>query len=80
MNKWTPGPWEWDGKHTVTIPHEDGETSFRTYPNDACAIHALPDVCKALEGLIEAHERSYDPIHNEAISEALAALSKARGE
>jgi hypothetical protein len=40
----TPGPWEYDGKFRVGIPHEDGWTGFRTNPDDARLIAAAPEL------------------------------------
>lgn len=46
----TPGPWEWDGKFTVGIPHVDGTCYFRVPPEDARLIVMAPDLLKALRG------------------------------
>jgi hypothetical protein len=43
----TPGPWQYDGKFTVTIPHAQGDTSFRTHPEDARLIALAPDLLLA---------------------------------
>ena len=45
----TPGPWSWDGKCTVGIPHIDGNTFVRTHPEDARLIAAAPDLLEALQ-------------------------------
>jgi hypothetical protein len=85
----TPGPWEYDGKFTVTIPHEDGMTAFRTNPADACLIAAAPDLfdgCNALLGLIQlicSREDIPNEIRdaletNHRRQEALDAVNKAR--
>lgn len=38
----TSPPWSWDGKYTVTIPHANGDTSFRTMPEDGeFMVHAV---------------------------------------
>lgn len=42
--KHTPGPWSYDGKFTVSIPHKDGLACFRTMPGDARLIAAAPDL------------------------------------
>jgi hypothetical protein len=44
MSAHTPGPWDWDGKFTVTIPHRDGHAAFRTNPEDAQVIVAAPEL------------------------------------
>jgi hypothetical protein len=52
----TPGPWEWNGKFMVGIPHKGGETYFRTNPEDAQLIAAAPDLLEALEMVRDADE------------------------
>lgn len=45
----TPGPWQWDGKFTVSIPHADGKIPFRVQPGDARLIAAAPEMYEALQ-------------------------------
>lgn len=51
--KHTPGPWEYDGKFTVGIPHQKGDTYFRTNPEDARLIAAAPELLSAVELAID---------------------------
>jgi hypothetical protein len=77
--KFTPGPWTYDGKFTVGIPHVSGDTYFRTNPEDARLIVVAPK-------LYEAARRALNYIHDidgtsSAVWEDLfAALNEARGE
>jgi hypothetical protein len=57
MSAHTPGPWEWDGKFTVTIPHRDGWTAFRTNPEDARLIAAAPELLNAAQAAYHALEK-----------------------
>lgn len=53
---WTPGPWEHDGKFTVTIPVQTGEYAGLEYPfrvtrvDDACLIALAPEMGELLKG------------------------------
>lgn len=47
----TKGPWSYDGKFTVGIPHEKGDTFFRTNPEDARLTSAAPELFEALEAI-----------------------------
>jgi hypothetical protein len=80
----TPGPWEWDGKFMVGIPHKGGDTYFRTNPEDAQLIAAAPDLLDALEMVRDADEDckrdglpTIPPVARATIDRALA---KAKGE
>lgn len=75
MNTHTPGPWEWDGKFIVCIPHAEGVTCFRTNPEDARLIAAAPDLLKALKQI----EFDWDG-EEEDMYEARAAIAKAEGK
>lgn len=82
--KFTPGPWSYDGKFTVGIPHRDGETFFRTNPEDARLIVVSPDLYEALDEAINylaAWASSYgDEKAAALLNKSTAALAKARGE
>ena len=67
MSGHTPGPWEWDGKFTVSIPHVKGLTAFRTNPEDARLIAAAPELLEALRDLLEC-------------SDSFVKLARTRGE
>ena len=55
----TPGPWEYDGKFQVCIPHEVGLTCFRTNPEDARLIVAAPEMYEAL--IIVSKLKGFEP-------------------
>lgn len=57
----TPGPWTWDGKFTVGIPHAEGDTFFRTNPEDARLIASAPELLDAAHAMVEALDQTkYD--------------------
>jgi hypothetical protein len=56
----TPGPWRWDGKFTVTIPHPKGDCPFRVEPEDARLIAATPDLLAALRRAVETIHALHD--------------------
>lgn len=80
----TPGPWTWDGKFTVEIPHAKGLTAFRTNPEDACLIAAVPDLLEAARfarSVILANGAIVSELSEQIAVEKLdAAIAKAEGQ
>jgi hypothetical protein len=72
----TPGPWEYDGKFQVGIPHKDGWTGFRTNPEDARLIAAAPDMLAALKEIVALDGR----MSMATLVKAAAAVAKAEGK
>jgi hypothetical protein len=79
----TPGPWTWDGKFTVGIPHVDGDTFFRTNPEDARLIVAAPELLAELKDAAQTARTYYGMFHDERWGARLAkwdaAIAKAEG-
>lgn len=75
----TPGPWSWDGKFTVGIPHKDGDTFFRTNPEDAALIAAAPELLAALKALVgyDSTGASTGMMYSARMAQAHAAIAKA---
>jgi len=76
----TPGPWEYDGKFTVCIPHQEGLTCFRTNMSDAQLIAAAPDMLEALQKFSDMMEPDEGHPLDGALSLALTAIAKATGQ
>lgn len=70
--KHTPGPWSYDGKFTVGIPHKNGDTYFRTNPEDARLIAAAPELLKSLKQYVDGDTFDWKA--------ARAAIAKATGK
>jgi hypothetical protein len=80
--KHTPGPWEYDGKFSIGIPHKDGWTGFLTNPEDARLIAAAPEMLEALKAAQFAFGfgSSATPQQRQDAAEAItAAIAKAEG-
>lgn len=79
----TPGPWTWDGKFTVGIPHVKGETFFRTNPEDARLIAASPELLDACKRLLKFNEELCADVnvstHYPSADFARAVIAKAEG-
>lgn len=77
----TPGPWEWDGKFTVGIPHARGVCYFRVEPEDARLIVMAPELLAALKALRDGAygNPSYPADNDRADAAADAAIAKAEG-
>jgi hypothetical protein len=75
---YTPGPWEYDGKFQVCIPHEKGLTCFRTNPEDARLIAAAPELLEALRKFVDGAEDERTPTPA-LCAQARAAIAKAEG-
>jgi len=87
---WTPGPWEHDGKFTVSMPIDTGEYAGGEYAfrlarvDDARLIAAAPDLVTALENVTtwlegtEAFEQSHGA-HFVAV-EARKLLERVKGD
>jgi hypothetical protein len=79
----TPGPWEYDGKFRVGIPHKDGWTGFRTNPNDARLIAAAPELlaaCKAVAEFYGINKDMGSPLEWDLGRKVRAAIAKAEGK
>lgn len=80
---YSPGPWRWDGKFTVTIPTPDGDWSFRTSPPDARLIAAAPELLAALNGMVGLiqliQSREPELLANHRFIEAQRVIAKAEG-
>lgn len=87
---WTPGPWEHDGKFTVSMVIETGEYAGGEYAfrlarvDDARLISLAPDLVASLEEVTRWLEGSdlYGESHgaHTAAVEARKLVTKARGE
>jgi hypothetical protein len=76
----TPGPWEWDGRFTVTIPHRTGDAPFRTNPEDARLIVAAPDLLLSVKEFVALYAGTRDllgPSVQAKLARAEAAIQKA---
>lgn len=67
----TPGPWEYDGKFTVGIPHASGLLPFRVMPEDARLIVKAPDLLASCKELREALAGAMRVIATHALREGL---------
>lgn len=76
VETFTPGPWTWDGKFTVGIPHAMGDTFFRTNPEDARLIAAAPELLAACVFALNAFAEDEAPSVQAALR---AAIAKAEG-
>jgi len=78
----TPGPWEWDGKFTVGIPHARGLCYFRVEPEDARLIAAAPallDELRIARNVISTACGERAPFAKVALARIDAAIDKATG-
>jgi hypothetical protein len=78
----TPGPWTYDPPFTVQIPAPEGMTAFRTFPDDAKAIAALPELVACLVAFVEHVDEAVNLGHTAAprsflCNQAVAALERA---
>lgn len=81
MIKHTPGPWDYDGKFTVTIPHKEGTTAFRTNPEDARLIAVSPKLLELVKTLVLITANAFDPKDFASIgNEAIKTIAKAEGD
>ena len=82
MRGHTPGPWTWDGRYTVCIPHAKGETCFRSNPEDARLIVAAPDLACSADAFLRwfrvfIGDATYNEIRADELDALRAALAKA---
>lgn len=81
--KFTPGPWEYDGKFTIGIPAKFGIYYFRTNKEDAVFIATAPEMHEALTDLCNVLDKPLNMIEFHRVAKCLikakSVLNKASG-